>query len=60
LVNFARSLEQACVLAIEEGKMTKDLAICIHGLKGAKEGTYMYTMDFLEAVNDKLKKIISI
>jgi len=47
LVNFARSLEQACVLTIEEGKMTKDLAICIHGLKGAKEGTYLYTMDFL-------------
>uniref|UniRef100_A0A914LB51 Isocitrate dehydrogenase [NADP] n=3 Tax=Meloidogyne TaxID=189290 RepID=A0A914LB51_MELIC len=60
LVNFARSLEQACVLTIEEGKMTKDLAICIHGLKGAKEGTYLYTMDFLEAVNEKLKRILSI
>jgi isocitrate dehydrogenase len=32
--SFANTLEKACVDTIEDGKMTKDLAICIHGLKG--------------------------
>jgi len=38
----------------------KDLAICIHGLKGAKEGTYLYTLDFLEAVNAKLNRLLNV
>uniref|UniRef100_A0A914GYS4 isocitrate dehydrogenase (NADP(+)) n=1 Tax=Globodera rostochiensis TaxID=31243 RepID=A0A914GYS4_GLORO len=59
LVKFAQTLENACVATIEDGKMTKDLAICIHGLKGAREGSYLYTMDFLEAVNDKFNKLLS-
>uniref|UniRef100_A0A183CBK8 Isocitrate dehydrogenase [NADP] n=1 Tax=Globodera pallida TaxID=36090 RepID=A0A183CBK8_GLOPA len=59
LVKFAQTLENACVATIEDGKMTKDLAICIHGLKGAREGSYLYTMDFLEAVNNKFNKLLS-
>jgi len=30
---FARTVEKACVDVIEGGKVTKDLAACIHGLK---------------------------
>ncbi|KAL3121065.1 hypothetical protein niasHT_005325 [Heterodera trifolii] len=59
LVKFARTLENACVATIEDGKMTKDLAICIYGLKGAREGSYLYTMDFLEAVRDKFNKLLT-
>lgn len=33
IFRFAMTLERACVETIEEGKMTKDLAICIHGTK---------------------------
>ena len=35
--------------------MTKDLAICIHGLKKTKDGMYLYTEDFLDAISDQLK-----
>ena len=41
---------------IDSGKMTKDLAICIHGLKNTKDGMYLYTEDFLDAISDQLKK----
>ncbi|MFZ4061618.1 MAG: NADP-dependent isocitrate dehydrogenase, partial [Bacteroidia bacterium] len=33
LIHFCHTLEQVCVDVIESGKMTKDLAICIHGNK---------------------------
>ena len=33
LKKFALTLEKACVETIEEGKMTKDLSICIYGNK---------------------------
>jgi isocitrate dehydrogenase len=31
LIRFSNTLEKACIDTIEEGKMTKDLAICIYG-----------------------------
>ena len=33
--------------------MTKDLAVCIHG-NNVSEGQYLYTEDFLEALNTEL------
>jgi isocitrate dehydrogenase len=30
---FATTLEKACVSTVDSGKMTKDLAGCIYGLK---------------------------
>jgi isocitrate dehydrogenase len=33
LVDFAEKLEQACIGTVESGKMTKDLALFIHGSK---------------------------
>lgn len=56
LAKFATSLEEACVECINEGKMTKDLAICIHGLANTKEGMYLTTGDFLEAIAETLEK----
>jgi len=38
LAQFCHKLEKACVDTIDSGKMTKDLAICIHGAKNTKEG----------------------
>src|SRR5215813_8021799 len=33
LINFCHTLEKVCVATVESGKMTKDLAVCIHGNK---------------------------
>ena len=30
---YAKAMEKACVDTVDSGKMTKDLAGCIHGLK---------------------------
>lgn len=54
LINFCQTLEQVCVDVVESGKMTKDLAVCIHGNK-VSEDQYMFTEDFLEALNSELK-----
>lgn len=52
---FSKSLEEACVETIESGKMTKDLAGCIHGLSNVKEGThYQNTDDFLGFIAERL------
>jgi isocitrate dehydrogenase len=49
-------LEKACVDCVESGKMTKDLAACIHGLKNVKSGMYLNTLDFMEALAEQLNK----
>jgi len=43
---------------VEGGEMTKDLAGCIHGIKGVKEGMYLHTEDFLEAIRKKLESLV--
>ncbi|WKY14431.1 hypothetical protein Q1695_000181 [Nippostrongylus brasiliensis] len=59
LKTFALTLEQACVETIEEGKMTKDLSICIHGSKkGAEKGMFLVTEDFLSAIDNKLASLM--
>ncbi len=56
LIKFALTLEQVCIDTVESGKMTKDLALTIHG-KDMKEEHYLNTEVFLEtlAVNLKAK-----
>ena len=56
LINFANSLEAVCIETVEEGKMTKDLAVCIHGNKVNHGEHYLYTEEFLDAIDDNLKK----
>ena len=53
LVGFCRKLEEVCVETIESGKMTKDLALCIHGGK-LSEGDYLCTEDFLDVLDKRL------
>jgi isocitrate dehydrogenase len=55
LISFCNTLEKVCVDVVESGRMTKDLAICIYGDK-ISEGQYLYTEDFLEAINQELRK----
>ena len=54
LIAFAETLEKACVDTVESGKMTKDLAICIHGASAARS-TYLNTQEFLSAIEDELR-----
>ena len=40
---------------VESGKMTKDLAVCIYGNKVKHGEHYLYTEEFLEAIDQNLK-----
>ncbi|MDQ3046619.1 MAG: isocitrate dehydrogenase (NADP(+)) [Bacteroidota bacterium] len=55
LINFCHALEQVCVETVESGKMTKDLAVCIHGNKVKHGEHYLYTEEFLSALDTNLK-----
>jgi isocitrate dehydrogenase len=55
LVEFAHALEAVCIETVEAGKMTKDLALIIHG-KELKREHYLYTEDFLNALDEGMKK----
>ncbi len=57
LLNFTSKLEKICIQTVESGKMTKDLALLIHE-KDLKEEHYLNTGEFLEALNQNLKKDI--
>ncbi|ATL49608.1 isocitrate dehydrogenase (NADP(+)) [Chitinophaga caeni] len=55
LIHFCQTLEQVCIETVESGKMTKDLAVCIHGSKVEHGKDYLYTEEFLEAIDNGLK-----
>src|SRR6201997_1331048 len=59
LINFADALEAVCVETVQSGKMTKDLAVCVHGNKVSHGKDYLYTEEFLDAINTNLKKKLS-
>lgn len=56
LARFAQGLEQACIDTVESGKLTKDLAGCIHGMANVKDGMFLNTEDFLQAIADQLER----
>ncbi|MDR2954183.1 MAG: isocitrate dehydrogenase (NADP(+)) [Prevotella sp.] len=54
LIDFTEKLEQTCIETVEQGKMTKDLALLIHGDK-MQRGDYLNTEDFLDEIAKGLK-----
>ena len=54
LRNFADTLEKVCVDVVESGRMTKDLALLIHGNEMTSEH-WLTTEEFLEAIDGDLK-----
>ncbi|XKL64604.1 hypothetical protein PGB90_004690 [Kerria lacca] len=54
LKKFTIALENACVNSVDSGKMTKDLAICVHGSANVKENLYLNTDDFIFAIKEYL------
>ncbi len=55
LIDFAHALEAVCIETVAGGKMTKDLAVCIHGNKVNHGEHYLYTEEFLDALDTNLK-----
>jgi isocitrate dehydrogenase len=58
LTQFCELLEKVCIETVESGKMTKDLAICVHGNRVVAGQDYLNTEDFLDAIDQNLKKKI--
>ena len=50
LINFANILEETCVKTVENGDMTKDLAVLI-----GSDQKFLTTNQFLEAINKNLQ-----
>jgi len=53
LIKFSKTLENVCVRTVEDGHMTKDLAILIN-----KNSKFLTTYQFLEKLDQKLKKAL--
>ena len=51
LIKFSNTLEKVCIETVENGYMTKDLAILIN-----KDAKFQTTTEFLETINSNLKK----
>jgi len=56
LIRFSKALEEVCVETVESGIMTKDLAVCVHGNKVKHGDHYVYTEEFLDALDSNLQK----
>ena len=54
VTEFAETLERVCVETVEEGKMTKDLALLI-----SKDAPWLTTQDFLAAIDANLQKAMA-
>jgi isocitrate dehydrogenase len=59
LIQFSETLEKVCIETVESGKMTKDLAVCLHGNKVTAGKDYLNTEEFLDAIDQNFKLKIS-
>ena len=51
LIKFANTIEQVCIESVENGSMTKDLAILV-----GPSSKYLTTNQFLDVIDGNLKK----
>ncbi|WP_194893371.1 NADP-dependent isocitrate dehydrogenase [Catenulispora pinisilvae] len=54
VVKFAETLERVCIQTVEEGKMTKDLALLV-----SPDQPYLTTQEFLAAIDENLQKAMT-
>ncbi|MFM9194646.1 MAG: NADP-dependent isocitrate dehydrogenase, partial [Planctomycetia bacterium] len=52
--HFADTLERVCIETVEQGKMTKDLAILIGPAQ-----PHLTTQDFLAAIDENLRRAMA-
>ena len=50
MTQFAETLERVCIETVEQGKMTKDLALLV-----GKDQAYLNTEEFLAAIDQNLQ-----
>jgi isocitrate dehydrogenase len=55
LAKFCDSLEAAIIETVENGKMTKDLAICVAGTNNVDRSKYCNTEEFMDEIAKTLK-----
>lgn len=58
LRDFCQTLEQVCIDTVQSGKMTKDLAVLVHGKEMTAED-WLTTEEFLEALDAGLQSRMS-
>ena len=51
LIKFAKTIEEVCIECVENGSMTKDLAILV-----GPSSKYLTTNQFLDEIDGNLKK----
>ena len=51
---FAETLERVCVETVEDGKMTKDLALLV-----GEDQEFLTTEEFLDALDERLNRAMS-
>jgi len=57
LARFSTTLEDVCIQTIEEGFMTKDLALCVKGsLENIRREDYLNTEQFLDKLAEGMQK----
>jgi len=54
VTGFAETLERVCVETVEDGKMTKDLALLVGGDQG-----FLATEEFLDAIDANLTRAMA-
>jgi len=59
LKDFAEKLESAVLECVEQGFMTKDLAICVLGVNNPPRNKWLTTQEFIEKCADFLIKKLS-
>jgi len=59
LVKFAQTIEASVIEAVENGFMTKDLAICVHNTMDVPRSSWLTTQDFISKVAEILNKKMS-
>lgn len=55
LAKFSSDLEEAVLETIRAGKMTKDLAICVHNTTKVTPDQYLNTVPFMDEIVERLK-----
>ena len=58
LKNWCETLERVIIETVENGQMTKDLAICVEGKNDVPRSSYLNTFEFMDAIATNLNKAL--
>jgi len=58
LKTWCETLERVIIETVENGQMTKDLAICVAGSMNVPRSSYLNTFEFMDAIANNLNKAL--